>query len=547
MTDQGRGYGSEPWGQAGPYGEQGGYPPQQPYPYGQPQQPQQSYPQQPYGQPQQPQQPYPQQPYPYGQPQQPQQQPRPQQPQQPGWPQDPYGTGQQPVYRPQPPQPPQRQSPPPSGPGPDGIDWVAEAARLEAEARGEAPPAQETQPHRERGDEDVYFEEQEDGEEYVPFLSDEDESRSGRRKDKEKGRTERKRSGMACLTLSVVLVAALAGGGYYGYKFYENHWGPPPDYAGDGTTDVQVQIPDGATGTDIATTLVASSVVESTKAFVNAYNGSKAASGIQPGYYTMKLHMSAASALQSLISQQGGAAITIPEGKTSKQIYALIDGKLGLKAGATAQVAQADVAQLGLPAYANGKVEGFLWPTKYPLSKDTKPIDLLKAMVTNAKSKIDSLQLQAGASGVKLANAYQVLTEASILQAEGNNTADFGKIARVLYNRLNTNVTFGRLEVDTTLQYYLGSKTFTNAQKASTAGGYNTYVVKGLPPSPISNPGEQAIQAVLNPTPGNWAFFVAVDTNDTRFSATWSAFLDDVQVYCAKHGQNVNRTTGQCQ
>ncbi|MEZ0068700.1 UPF0755 protein [Streptacidiphilus sp. MAP12-20] len=550
MTDQGRGYGSEPWGQAGPYGEQGGYPPQQPYPYGQPQQPQQPYgnPQQPqpYGQPQQP-QPYPQQPYPYGQ------QPQQPQPQQPGWPQGPYGTGQQPVFNPQqqpqqPQQPqarPQRpQGPPPSGPGADGIDWVAEAARLEAEARGEAPPVEE---HHVHADEDVYVEEHEDGEEYLPFLSDEDDSRSGRRKDKQQGRTERKRSGVACLGLSMMLIAFLGGGGYFGYQYYESHFGPPPDYAGAGTSDVQVQIPDGADGWKMANTLKAAGVIESAQAFVNAYNGDKSSQNIQPGYYTLKLQMSAALALKSLIDQAGGSSVTIPEGKTAKQIYALVDGKLNLKAGTTAQAAQDHAAQLGLPAEAKNNPEGFLWPTRYSIAKGMKPLDLLQAMVTMAKSKIDSLQLDAGAKGVKLANGYEVLTEASILQAEGNNTSDFGKIARVLYNRLNSNVTYGMLEVDTTLQYHLGSKTFTNAQLASPEGGFNTYKVKGLPPTPISNPGEAAIQAVLNPTPGDWAFFVAVDTNDTRFSATWSTFLDDVQVYCAKHGQKVNRTSGQCQ
>ncbi|WP_052441054.1 endolytic transglycosylase MltG [Streptacidiphilus anmyonensis] len=560
MTDQGRGYGSEPWGQAGSYGAQGGYPPQGPHPYG-PQQPQQ-----------------PQQPYPYGQ------------PQYPGYPQDPYGTGQQPVYPgqpqapygqpgrqpqapygqpqqpypgqqqapygqqppvPQPPQPPQRprpQNPPPSGPGPDGIDWVAEAAKLEAEARGEAPVGDV---HGADGysDDDVYVEEREDGEEeYVPFLSDEDESRTGRRKDFAKGRKERKRSGVACLGVTVLLLGLIGGGGYFGYTYYESHYGAPADFTGDGTTEVQVQIPDGATGWTIANTLKTAGVVETAQAFVDAYNGDvKNASTIQPGFYTLKLKMSAASALKELEAQAGGEVVIIPEGMTAKSIYTKVDQALKVAPGTTAKAAKDDVSQLGLPSEANGNPEGFLWPARYSISKGMKPVDLLKQMVTQANSEIQSLNLATAGKGANLNNAYDVLKEASILQAEGNNVADFGKIARVLYNRLNTNVTWGRLELDTPLQYYLNSKTFTNAQKASSAGGYNTYVVKGLPPTPIDNPGQAAIQAVLNPTPGNWAYFVAVDANDTRFDATWSEFLNDVQAYCAKHGQNVNRTSGQCQ
>ncbi|MEY9873451.1 UPF0755 protein [Streptacidiphilus sp. MAP12-33] len=584
MTDQGRGYGSEPWGQAGSYGGQGGYPPQAPYPYGQqPQQPQGQQPQQPYPygqqppQPQygQPQQPYPgqpgqpqypggaphgpygtgqqpvypgqpqQQPYP-GQPGQPQQQPYPGQPGQPQYrqpgqpPQAPYG--QQPPQRPRP------QTPPPSGPGPDGIDWVAEAARMEAEARGEAPAEDTDGHHGYHSDEDVYVEEREEGEEeYVQFLSDEDESRSGRRKDKAKGRTERKRSGIACLGVSLLLVVALGGGGYFAYDWYKNR-SAAADFTGDGTTDVQVQVPLGATGWVIGNTLKAAGVVESAQAFVNAYNGDLAkASTIQPGYYELKLRMSAASALKALESSQGGEVITFPEGSTAKTIYSMIDTKLKLPAGTTAKAAKDDVAQLGLPAEAKGNPEGFLWPTRYSIAANMKPIALLQQMVQNTKTQIQALNLDSAGQGVHLDNAYAVLTEASILQAEGNNTADFGKIARVLYNRLNTNVTYGRLGLDTTIQYYLGRKTFTNAEKAQSQAGYNTYVVKGLPPTPIDNPGAQAIQAVLNPTQGDWAYFVAIDSNNTAFSATWAQFLDDVNTYCEKHGQHVNRTSGQCQ
>ncbi|RAG83467.1 endolytic transglycosylase MltG, partial [Streptacidiphilus pinicola] len=528
MTDQGRGYGSEPWGQAGPYGGQGGYPPQAPHPYGQ----------------------QPQQPYPYGQqqPQYGQQQPQYGQPPygQPQYNQPPYGQQPQqyPGYQQQPPQPPQRprpQTPPPSGPGPDGIDWVAEAAKLEAEGRGEAPAEDE---YAYQSDEDVYVEEQGElgDDEYMQFLSDDDESRSGRRKDEAKGRKERKRSGVACLGVTVLLLGLLGGGGYFGYQYYKSHYGAPADFTGDGTTEVQVQVPDGATGWVIGNALKAAGVVESAQAFVNAYNGDlKKASTIQPGYYTLKLQMSGAAALKSLEDQAGGAVVIVPEGMTSKAIYALLDSRLKLPAGTTAKSAKDDVAQLGLPSEANGNPEGFLWPARYSITKGMQPIDLLKQMVGNAKGEIQSLNLDTAGKGANLNNAYDVLKEASILQAEGNNLGDFGKIARVLYNRLNTNVTWGRLELDTPLQYRLGSKTFTNAQKALPQGGYNTYVVKGLPPTPIDNPGQAAIQAVLNPTPGDWAYFVAVDANDTRFSATWAQFLNDVQAYCAKHGQNVDR------
>lgn len=574
-----------------PYPQQGL--PQQPVP-GYPQQPQpqgypQGYPQQQPGYPQQqvPVQPqgWAQQPDPYGTGQYPQQPQQPQQPvpaqpmgqpgypqgysqQQPGYPQQQVPVqpaAQQPVAPPvQQPRPPApaavpapasvRSAAPASGVGPDGIDWVAAAAALdEAEASVDTAVPAGADVESDEASADVHHDYTADPEQdgdFAPFLPDEDDSRSGRRRSRDGDRTQRKRSGVACLGMSVLLVAVVGGIGYGGYSFYEKHYGPPADYSGSGTGSVQVQIPNGATGTSMAQALEKAGVVKSVGAFIGAYNkDTEKAQSIQPGYYTMHQHMSATSALQMLLSSAGGDSLIVPEGLRASQIYPLIDKKLGVAAGTTAKAAKADVAHLGLPSYAHGDIEGFLWPAKYPVAKGMAPEALLKQMVGNAVNEYQALGLDSAAKGVKLSSGYQVVIEASILQAEGNNSADFGKIARVLYNRLNDpSVTEGKLKVDTTLQYQLNSKTFTNAQlNGDRAGGYNTYLVAGLPPGPISNPGEAAIKAVLNPTKGSWAYFVAVTPNDTRFDTTYSAFLKDVNDYCKQHGQTVNTSTGQCQ
>jgi UPF0755 protein len=527
MTDQGLGYGAEPWGQGHP--QQGA--------------PQPGYPQQGH-------------PGPYagsvGYPQQPAA----------GWgnpqtPQDPYGTGQYPVQQ----QPPAPVPAPPPVLGPDGIDWEAEAAALEAEEQQPYEPPAEPEPYQAHPHEDDPYADEHpvahgddyaegDGsaeEEYRPFLAAEDDSRSGERRRRAQGRTERKRSGVACLGISVLMVATLSVGGYFGYGLYQKHFGPPADYTGQGTGAVSVIINDGDVGTNIADTLQKDGVVASAKAFVNAYNNNSKAIGIQPGAYTMPERMSAADAVAYLVAKNGGDSLIIPEGFPASKIYPLIDTKLGLPKGATAAAAKADVAQLGLPSYAHGNVEGFLWPARYSITKGMKPVDLLKEMVVTAVSKVDTLGLDSGAGAVKLKSGYQVLIEASILQAEGNNEQDFGKIARVLYNRLNTDDTQGELQLDTTLQYALGSTHFTYAQKNNdSAGGYNTYINKGLPPGPISNPGDAAVQAVLNPTPGTWAYFIALSPSDTRFADTFSQFKVLVQQYCTAHHQGFDATAGAC-
>jgi UPF0755 protein len=529
MTDQGRGYGAEPWGQGNPYHggqQQGGVP------YGAPN----GYPQQPgWGAPQQVADGYPG----YQ-----------------GDPNDPYGTGQyppypqqqQPVQQPvqsaqqQPVQPVAQQSAPVLGP--DGIDWEAEAAALEAEAAGADQPVEELYEEAPAETYEDSYDEDEDG--YTPFLSAPDESRSGERRRKQMGKSQRKRSGVACLGMSLLMVAVLGGGGYYGYTFYQKHWGPPADYAGGGSGLVTVTIPLGATGDVMGQTLFNAGVVKSIGAFDSAYNKNSNSTSIQPGTYSMPLHMSAADAVDDLIKQNGGLSLTIPEGLRATDIYARIDKGLNLKPGTTAAAAKADVAQLGLPSYANGNIEGFLWPTRYSIVPGMKPEALLQQMVSTAQEEFSSLNISAGASGVKLKSGYQVLIEASILQAEGNNVGDFGKIARVLYNRLNTNVTNGQLQLDSTLAYYLGTDQFDAAQRQASDGGYNTYVNVGLPPGPISNPGQEAINAVLSPTPGAWNYFIAVTPGDTQFADTWAQFLVYDQQYCTINHQGFNATEGVC-
>jgi UPF0755 protein len=121
-----------------------------------------------------------------------------------------------------------------------------------------------------------------------------------------------------------------------------------------------------------------------------------------------------------------------------------------------------------------------------------------------------------------------VLTKASIVQAEAGSVEDMGKVAQVLDNRLADGM---RLQLDTTVNYANGKAgVTTSAEDRANPSPYNTYANDGLPPGAISNPGEQALEAVLSPTPGEWLFFVVVDpdTGDTRFAVT-----------AAEHQQNV--------
>jgi UPF0755 protein len=518
------------------YGQQPGYP-QQGQQMPQPGQPGQQVPQQPMQQQPMQQQPMAAQ---QGQPMPQQGQPGPQQPM------------QQQMMRPQAPQQARAAAPAPApaGPGPDGIDWEAEAAALDNPHAAQEYPAHAEDDFDEHAEYDEHGEYTEDdydetGEGHGSFLGERDTSDEAEDKRKAKGKKSGRRNGGACLLVALVLLGGVGGAGYWGYGFYQKNFGPPADFTGAGTGKVQIQIKDGATGADMAQVLKDAGVVKSVGAFNNAYN--KAAKPIQPGYYYMQLQMSGDAAVQMMLSEAGGDSLIIPEGKRASDIYAMIDKKLKLQAGATADAAKANAAGLGLPPEANNNPEGFLWPAKYSVSQGMKPEELLKQMVTNANNEYTQLNLAGGAQKIALKNAYEVITEASILQAEGNNTADFGKMARTIQNRLTSEgVTHHKLGMDTTLQYSVGSKTLTKQQIADGSNKYNTYINPGLPPTPISNPGEDAIKAVLNPPDGTWMYFIAMSPTETRFSTDMKEFAANVKEYCTANGKGFDEKAVTC-
>ncbi|WP_437091243.1 endolytic transglycosylase MltG [Streptomyces sp. enrichment culture] len=206
--------------------------------------------------------------------------------------------------------------------------------------------------------------------------------------------------------------------------------------------------------------------------------------------------------------------LVIPEGRRASQVYTAIDKALELPAG-TAKKSVAK-ARLKLPDEAEGNPEGYLFPTTYPLEEKTTPEKLLSRMVDIANRKFNGAPVAAGAQRNAM-NVYQAVTVASIVQAEASTRADMGKVARVIFNRLERGMP---LQMDSTVNYALGrSQLRATAPDIKVDSPYNSYERMGLPPTPIDNPGEDAMRAAMNPTPGDWLYFVTVKPGDTRFTA----------------------------
>ncbi|MBC7267586.1 MAG: endolytic transglycosylase MltG, partial [Streptomyces sp.] len=156
--------------------------------------------------------------------------------------------------------------------------------------------------------------------------------------------------------------------------------------------------------------------------------------------------------------------------------------------------------------------------------KGQKPEAILKEMVGRASDKYEELGLEKKAKGLGLDDPWQLLTVASLAQAEGTSHDDFRKMAEVVYNRLDAGnpETYGSLEFDSTYNYIKNQSKIdlTIAELKQFDNPYNTYFVKGLPPGPIDNPGEEALRGALNPTDDGWYYFISLDGKTSKFTKT---------------------------
>ena len=355
-------------------------------------------------------------------------------------------------------------------------------------------------------------------------------------------RRQRERRTFSCLAVLIAL-AVVVGGGYLAYSFgltaLKDRLQPPADYAGPGTGSVLVEVKKGDASSDIAATLVRKGVVKSRAAFTDAARNDPRSVGIQVGFYRLKEKMSAKSALAALLvpAHRVRNVVAIPEGLRTDQIVALLARKTGFSAKQYDKVL-AHPKALGLPSYAKGKAEGYLFPATYELSPGDTPRSILASMVKRYDAAASSLDLTKKAAALGY-SPHDVMTVASIVQAEGKLPQDFPKIARVVYNRVQKKKP---LQLDTTIVYIFRTKgklTTTSEQRAVDSP-YNTYKHAGLPPTPIAAPGAAAIKAALAPAKGSWLYFVTTNPSNgaMSFATTYAEHLKNVQkfrAYCQKH------------
>ncbi len=235
--------------------------------------------------------------------------------------------------------------------------------------------------------------------------------------------------------------------------------------------------------------------------------------------------MNAALAFQLLLNPKARiqATAAIPEGLRESQIVATLGKDTRYK-----QVAYMEALRnpkvLGLPSFANGHPEGYLFPATYQIQPGMTALQILQGMVQRFRQEAQSVNLPVAAKAAGVSESHIIIV-ASLIQAEGGRLSDFPKIARVIYNRLNSGM---KLQLDSTVFYALGKYGIqATTADLSTKSPYNTYLHTGLPPGPIDSPGDAAIRAALHPVgPHNWLYFVTVDPlkHITRFTASVTQF-----------------------
>jgi UPF0755 protein len=172
------------------------------------------------------------------------------------------------------------------------------------------------------------------------------------------------------------------------------------------------------------------------------------------------------------------------------------------------------------------EIEGVLFPSQYSFPKSTTALEAVQAMVDRFAQEPAARDLLAG---TKSFNPSQLLTIASIIQAEGDQK-DFAKVARVIYNRLSIGMP---LQMDSTVHFVkkLRGEIFLSSQSTLINSPYNTYKKYGLPPGPICSPGAEAITAALKPAVGDWLYFITVAPGDTRFTKSIDEFNSWKAIY----------------
>ncbi len=226
---------------------------------------------------------------------------------------------------------------------------------------------------------------------------------------------------------------------------------------------------------------------------------------IQSGWYVFTNTSTQLDVLKALFSGHLRPArrVTIPEGLHIREIGGIVARALDIDSASFVDIAERDSVQRSFGVEGTS-MEGYLKPDTYEFfwREDAAVVVTRMAREFQSMWNRECEGLLASSGRTK----HEIVTLASIVQAEAATTSEMPRIAGVYANRLSRGM---RLEADPTVQYGLGQRRRLLYRDLDDASRYNTYVVEGLPPGPINNPGLEALRAALRPEEHDYLFFVA--------------------------------------
>jgi UPF0755 protein len=283
-----------------------------------------------------------------------------------------------------------------------------------------------------------------------------------------------------------------------------------------GLKEKTIEIPKGATGSQIASILFEAGIVKSSQAFFRVAVGDSRSEKVAPGSHRLTLRISAQQALEQLLDPERiPNLIRVAEGAWKSEVQQAF-----LDYGFTKSEVKTAFSNLKLPqGFSNS--EGLIFPALYSFPKETTAQVAAQSMINRFSDDPYALKLL---QGNKQFSASQLLTIASMIQAESTNE-DFTKVSRVIYNRLKIGMP---LQMDSTVHFVMQARgdIFLSRKSTMVNSPYNTYIKYGLPPGPICSPGSDAIKAALEPLAGDWLYFITVAPGDTRFTSSFDQFSE---------------------
>jgi UPF0755 protein len=285
--------------------------------------------------------------------------------------------------------------------------------------------------------------------------------------------------------------------------------------SGKAGAEIEFLIEDGELGSSIATNLESKGVIKSAAKFVEEFTKDPKAQGISAGSHSIEINIPVKTAIAQLLDPKRlNNLLVVKEGSSLSDVLGLLRSN--------EHISKTDTSYASVKSLfpkSTKSLEGSLFPARYSFEDNISIANALNLMVAKANTEYEKTGIFAGYEKYK---PFDLLIIASMVQIEGD-PATFSRVARVIYNRLRIGMP---LQLNATLQYATNSrgKIMLSNKATKLNSPYNTYKYLGLPPTPISNPSLDAIEATLKPASGDWLYFITVAPRDTRFTKDFAEF-----------------------